>query len=165
MTQMKSGGHGKDKTTNNDRTFADRGTSIECKQSYCYIAADNPPPELGISREGETHDAMRRLLSASKADVTEDEVFARVHSLRVPLIVIQIWDDDSEAIDDKNVSNPFLQEPTASIVRPITSGRLSWIKEGHSTSAMEIIRMSREEYNQIRSCLHEQQRTMAHTTQ
>jgi hypothetical protein len=112
VTEMTSGGHGKDIMTNSDGAFADRGTSIECKQSYCYIkareTASGLPPAL--STEEDFRDSSYNPLSKSDEArddwdyVTEDEKFARVHSLRPQSTLADSGTEDSESLSDEEVS-------------------------------------------------------------
>jgi hypothetical protein len=123
VTEMTSGGHGKNITTNSDGAFADRGTSIECKQSYCYIkareTASGLPPAL--STEEDFRDSSYNPLSTSDEArndwdyVTEDEKFARVHSLRPQSTMADSGTEDSESLSDEEVSTrPRLQREPAS---------------------------------------------------
>jgi hypothetical protein len=109
---MTSGGHGKNITTNNDGAFADGGSSIECKQSYCYVkareTASGLPPAL--STEEDFRDNSYNPLSTpdeARNDwdyITEDEKFARVHSLRPQSTLTDRGTEDSESLSDEEIS-------------------------------------------------------------
>jgi hypothetical protein len=112
VTQTTSGGRGKDITTNNNGAFADRGTSIECKQSYCYIKARETSSGLppALSTEVDFHEPLYNPLSISDEArndwdyITEDEKFARVHSLRPQSTLADSGTENSESLSDEEVS-------------------------------------------------------------
>jgi hypothetical protein len=135
MTQMKSGGHGKDETTYSDGVFADRETSIVCKQSYYYTKVEDAPSGLPPSPliEAYHHEASHDPSSTSveakndRSHISEDDKFARVHSLRPQ----RTWADsgikDSESRSDEEVfSEPLLKavrfapRSSAQVSRPAT---------------------------------------------
>jgi hypothetical protein len=135
MTQMESGGHGKDIMSNSDGAFADRYTSIECTQSYYYIKARETSSGLppALSSEEDFHEVSHDRSSTSdeaqtdRAYMTEDEKFARVHSLRPQSMVTDSGIEDSDSLSDEenfNRKSPkqvrFAPRSAAQVSRPLT---------------------------------------------